>query len=134
MTSTSERFPVLFAVFAFLLGAGCGLLHVMVESMDQPDPLFSALAVTATTMLLGVLRPARPWRWVLWVGTPVPIALVVASLLIPATHFTRASIAGSVLIVLPGIAGAYGGSIMRRKISELFFEEEKPEAGTTSHG
>lgn len=122
--ATPERFPLLFALFALSLGFACGALHVLVESLEVPDPLLSALAVTAAAMLLGVLRPARPWRWVLLVGAPVPLALLAASLLTPAEHFTRASIAGSILIVLPGVAGAFGGSILRRKVSELFSEDQ----------
>jgi hypothetical protein len=122
--SKSERFPLLFALFALLLGCGCGALHVLVETMDEPDPLLSALAVTVVTMMLGVMRPARPWRWVLAVGVPVPLAILIASVVIPTAHFTRASIAGSVLVSLPGCAGAFGGSLLRRKISEIFFEDE----------
>jgi hypothetical protein len=122
--SKPERFPLLFMLFALLLGAGCGALHVLVESMEQPDPVFSALAVTAVTMMLGVLRPARPWRWVLAVGIPVPLAILIASFVIPTAHFTRASIAGSVLVSLPGCAGAFGGSLLRRKVSEIFFEDK----------
>jgi len=125
-SSTPERFPVLFALFALLLGVGCGALHVLVAWLDQPDPLLSALAVTVATMMLGTLRPARPWRWVLLVGAPVPLTILLAGLAIPAAHFTRATIAGSILIVLPGFAGAYGGSVLRRKITEIFYEN-KPE-------
>ncbi len=121
--SRPERFPLAFALFALLLGAGCGVLHVLVETMEDPDPLLSALAVTVVTMLLGLLRPARPWRWVLFVGLPVPLAILIASFVIPTAHFTRASIAGSFLVSLPGCAGAFGGSILRRKLSEIFFEE-----------
>ena len=55
--STPERFPLLFGLFALLLGIGCGVLHVLVETMEEPDPLLSALAVTVATMLLGLLRP-----------------------------------------------------------------------------
>jgi len=127
MTMTSskpERFPILFGLFALLLGAGCGMLHVLVETMEEPDPLLSALAVTVVTMLLGLLRPARPWRWVLFVGVPVPVAILIASYVIPTAHFTRASIAGSVLVSLPGCAGAFGGSMLRRKVSEIFFEDK----------
>ncbi len=124
--STPERFPVLFALFALLLGVGCGALHVLVAWLDQPDPLLSALAVTVATMMLGTLRPARPWRWVLLVGAPVPLTILLAGIAIPAAHFTRATIAGSILIVLPGFAGAYGGSVLRRKITEIFYEN-KPE-------
>jgi hypothetical protein len=122
--SKPERFPLAFYLFALLLGAGCGLLHVLVETMYQPDPLLSALAVTAATMLLGVLRPARPWRWVLLVGVPVPLAILIARIAIPNAHFTRASIAGSILVSLPGCAGAFGGSLLRRKVSDIFFEDK----------
>jgi hypothetical protein len=123
-SSRPERFPLLFGLFALLLGVGCGMLHVLVETLEEPDPLLSALAVTMATMLLGVLRPARPWRWVLLVGIPVPLAILLAKFTIPAAHFTRASIAGSILVSLPGCAGAFGGSLLRRKLSEIFFEEK----------
>lgn len=129
-SSSPERFPILFAFFALLLGAACGFLHVLVETMEDPDPLLSALAVTAATMLLGLLRPARPWRWVLLVGVPVPLAILIANFVIPTAHFTRASIFGSFLISLPGCAGAFGGSLMRRKMSDLFSKEtpaDKPQ-------
>jgi hypothetical protein len=122
--SKPERFPLAFYLFALLLGVGCGALHVLVETMDEPDPLLSALAVTVATMLLGLLRPARPWRWVLFVGVPVPLAILVASFAIPTAHFTRASIAGSVLVSLPGCAGAFGGSLLRRKVSEIFYPDQ----------
>jgi ABC-type Na+ efflux pump permease subunit len=122
--SRPERFPLLFALFALLLGAGCGLLHVMVETMEEPDPLLSALAVTVCTMLLGLLRPARPWRWVLLVGIPVPLALAIALFVIPTAHFTRASIGGAFLVSLPGCAGAFGGSVLRRKITEILYEDK----------
>jgi hypothetical protein len=120
----SERFPLAFALFALFLGVGCGVLHVLVETMGEPDPLLSALAVTVTTMILGLLRPARPWRWVLLVGIPVPLAVLVAKVVIPTVHFTRAGIAGSILVSLPGCAGAFGGSVLRRKFSQIFLEHK----------
>jgi hypothetical protein len=123
-SSKPERFPLLFGLFALFLGAGCGAIHVAVETMEQPDPLLSALAVTVVTMMLGLLRPARPWRWVLLVGIPVPLAILMASVVIPTAHFTRASIAGSILVSLPGCAGAFGGSLLRRKVSEIFVEDK----------
>ncbi len=121
-SSKPERLPLLFALFALLLGAGCGALHLLAETTDQLDATVSALAVVMATMLLGMLRPARPWRWVLLVGVPVPLAILIATFVIPTAHFTRATIAGSVLVCLPGFAGAYGGSLLRRKIAEIFFE------------
>jgi hypothetical protein len=123
-SSSPERFPLLFALLALLLGVGCGVLLVLLETMEPPDPLLSALAVTVATMMLGVLRPARPWRWVLLVGIPVPLVMLIASLALPDTHFTRSSIAASLLISLPGCAGAFGGSILRRKFVQIFYEDK----------
>jgi len=122
-----ERLPILFALLALLLGIGCGLLHVLVETMEEPDPLLSALAVTFFAMLLGVIRPARPWRWALLIGVPVPLVMWVSTLIIPTLHFTRAAIAGSLLISLPGFAGAFGGSVLRTKIQQIFYEESEDE-------
>jgi len=122
--SPKESYALLVYLFALALGVGCGLLHVAVESLEEPDPLLSALAVTACTMLLGVLRPARAWRWVVLVGAPVPLAIFVAMYLMPTAHFTRASIGGSFLVALPGCAGAFGGSILRRKMQEIFFPDK----------
>jgi len=123
--SKAERFPLLFTLFAILLGVGCGALHVAVETMPEPDPLLSALAVTVVTMLLGLLRPARPWRWVLCVGIPVPLAIFISEYAIPTAHFTRASIAGSVLVSLCGFAGAFGGSLLRRAVTQVFYEDKE---------
>lgn len=125
--SGRERFPLLFALFALFLGCACGALHVFVETMDEPDPLLSALAVTVCTMILGVARPARPWRWVLLVGIPVPMAIALARIVIPTAHFTQASIAGSLLVSLPGCAGAFGGSVLRRKLHDIFYEDRSGE-------
>jgi hypothetical protein len=123
-TSKPERLPLLFMLFAILLGVGCGALHVAVETMESPDPLLSAMAVLCATMMLGVLRPARPWRWVLAIGVPVPLAILVAIFIVPTAHFTRASVAGSILVSLPGCAGAFGGSILRRKLTQIFYEDK----------
>lgn len=122
-----ERYALLFMFFALLLGCACGAMQVWAETLEEPDPLLSALAVTCCTMLLGVLRPQRPWRWVLAVGVPVPLAVGAALLAMPTAHFTRATIAGSFLVSLPGCAGAIGGSIMRRKLHDIFYEDKSGE-------
>jgi len=122
-----ERFPFLFALFALMLGVGCGVLHVLLETMVEPDPLISALAVTMVTMMLGVARPQRPWRWVLLAAVPVPVTMWAAHFIMPTAQFTRAAIAGSLLIALPGCAGAFGGSVLRRKITQIFYEDNEEE-------
>lgn len=100
---------------AIVCGVLSGLLQIFVG-----DPLFTALAVVIFTMTLGWLRPLRPWRWLAGVGLPIPATMLIAQIINPRLHYTRASIAGSILIALPGFAGAYGGHIMRRMYRELY--------------
>jgi hypothetical protein len=69
-------------------------------------------------MLLGVLRPRRPWRWVLVVGVFIPLTEL-AAFLVQTVKPTRAQIYGSFLAFLPGIAGAYGGAIVRNVVDNL---------------
>jgi hypothetical protein len=106
---------VIFYPAAVICGVLSGLLQIYVG-----DPLFTALAVVVFTMTLGWLRPLRPWRWLLGVGLPIPATMLIAQLIQPRLHYTRASIAGSILIALPGFAGSYGGHIMRRMYRELY--------------
>ena len=82
------------------------------------DLLFTALLVLASCMLLGVLRPQKPWRWVVLVGAFVPLADLLAYLLMTQKPY-RAQIYESLLAFLPGIAGAYGGSVLRGVVDTL---------------
>ena len=83
------------------------------------DLLFTALLVLAPCMVLGVLRPSRPWRWVAIVAVFVPVAELLGFLLLAEKPY-RAQIYESLLAFLPGIAGAYGGAMMRRAIGNIF--------------
>ena len=69
-------------------------------------------------ILLGMLRPHWPWRWVLVVGTFIPLTELAAYVILTVKP-TRAQVFGSFLAFLPGIAGAYGGSLMRRVMDNL---------------
>ena len=102
----------------YLLGAGLGLCAGVLD-VKVGDLLFTALAVLASTMLLGLLRPQKPWRWILVVGAFVPVLQLLAYLLLTEKPY-RAQIYESFLGFLTGIAGAYGGSIARRGWNELF--------------
>jgi ABC-type multidrug transport system permease subunit len=104
---------VLLYVLAVLAGIATGYADVAIN-----DLLFTALLVLASCMLLGLLRPRRPWRWVVVVGAFIPLTEL-AAYLISTVKPTRAQIYGSFLASLPGIAGAYGGSVMRRMIDNL---------------
>jgi ABC-type multidrug transport system permease subunit len=96
-----------FYMLAALCGVGTGWADVAVN-----DLLLTALLVVASCILLGLLRPRRPWRWVLSVGVFIPLTELAAYLLLTVKP-TRAQIYGSFLAFLPGIAGAYGGSFFR---------------------
>jgi hypothetical protein len=102
-----------FYLLAALAGVGTGWVDVMVD-----DLLFTALLVLMACMLLGLLRPRWPWRWVVVVGLFVPLAELAAYLILTVKP-TRAQVYGSFLAALPGIAGAYGGSLMRGVIDNL---------------
>ena len=102
-----------FYVLAALCGIGTGWADVAVN-----DLLFTALLVLSSCMLLGMLRPRWPWRWVVAVGVFIPLTEF-AAYLISTIKPTRAQIWGSFLASLPGIAGAYGGSLMRRVLDTL---------------
>lgn len=99
------------------LGALCGIVAGLADVVVD-DLLFTALLVVMGCMLLGILRPRWPWRWVLVVGMFVPLTELAAYLLLTVKP-TRAQIYGSVLAFFPGFAGAYGGAVVRRVVENL---------------
>ena len=98
---------------AALFGIGTGWADVVIN-----DLLFTALLVLSACILLGMLRQRWPWRWVLVVGVCIPLTEVAAYVILTVKP-TRAQVYGSYLAFLPGIAGAYGGSILRRVLDNL---------------
>ena len=97
-----------------MLGLTAGFLNVKFG-----DLLLTALFVMAATMLLGALRPQRPWRWTLLVAVFVPLVQGMAFLLLTEKPY-RTQIYESFLGFLTGVAGAYGGSVARTGLGELF--------------
>jgi hypothetical protein len=109
----SEWSDTPFYLLAALAGAGIGWADVAVN-----DLLFTALLVLMACMLLGLLRPRWPWRWVVVVGIFIPSSELAAYLALTVKP-TRAQVYGSFLAALPGIAGAYGGAVVRGVIDNL---------------
>jgi len=70
-------------------------------------------------MLLGALRPERPWRWILLVGVWVPTLQLLAYLFLSEKPYPT-QIYESFLGFLTGCAGAYGGSVMRKTLGTIF--------------
>jgi hypothetical protein len=109
--SGGDRFYYLLAA---LLGALAGWLDIKVG-----DLLLTAMVVLAANMLLGILRPRKPWRWVVLVGVFVPVVEWLAYFFLSQKP-ERAQIFESFLAFLPGIVGAYGGAIGRGVVDNLF--------------
>ena len=102
-----------FYPLAAVCGIGAGWADVVID-----DLLFTALLVLSSCILLGMLRPRWPWRWVVGVGVFIPLTEL-GAYLIRTVKPSRAQIYGSFLAFLPGIAGAYGGSVIRRVAENL---------------
>jgi hypothetical protein len=101
-------------VLGALLGLAAGWLDVKIG-----DLLLTALFVLCSTLVLGMLRPHKPWRWTLEVAACVPLVQLLAYFFLTQKPY-RAQIYESFLGFLTGIAGAYGGALGRRGLSELF--------------
>jgi TctA family transporter len=102
-----------FYALAAVCGIGAGVADVLVN-----DLLFTALLVLSSCMLLGLLQARWPWRWVVIVGVCIPLTEF-AAYAIQSVRPMHAQIYGAFLAFLPGIAGAYGGAIMRRVFDNL---------------
>ncbi|HXW93727.1 MAG TPA: hypothetical protein VEK33_24465 [Terriglobales bacterium] len=100
-----------------VLGAVLGICAGVLE-VTMGDLLLTALFVLVSTLLLGALRPERPWRWIVAVGVFVPLVQLLAYLFLGQKPYA-AQVYESCLGFLTGIAGAYGGSVVRRGMEEL---------------
>lgn len=99
---------------AALAGALAGWVDIKVG-----DLLLTAILVLAANTLLGILSPRKPWRWVLIIGLFVPLMEWLAYYFL-SQRPGRAQVYESFLAFVPGIAGAYGGSLGRSVIDNLF--------------
>jgi hypothetical protein len=104
----------IYYVLAALSGALAGWVDIKVG-----DLLLTAMVVLAANMLLGFLSPGRPWRWVIIVGVFVPVVEWLAYFFLTQKP-ERAQVYESFLAFLPGIAGAFGGSVGRGVVDNLF--------------
>src|ERR1035437_8901330 len=104
--------------FYYLLAAMLGTLAGGLD-IKVGDLLLTAMVVLAANMLLGILSPRKPWRWVLLVGIFVPLVEGLAYFFLTQKP-QRAQIYESFLAFVPGIAGAFGGAVGRNVIDNLF--------------
>jgi len=97
-------------LLAPLLGVVAGYVQIKFG-----DLLLTALIVMAFTMLLGILRPQRPWRWMVLVAASVLLLQGTAYFFL--SESSREQIFESMLGFLTGTVGAYAGSLFRRALS-----------------
>ena len=105
---------ILIYFLAALLGLCSGILEVTVG-----DLLATALFVLISTLVLGFIRPRRPWRWIVVVGIFVPLVRLAVYLVLSQKPY-RAQIWESGLGFVTGTAGAYCGALARKGVDELF--------------
>ncbi len=108
-------------VLAYALAVCFGLLAGWVD-IKVGDLLFTAMIVLGGCIVVGFIRPQRPWRWVLTVGIFVPLMDWLAYFLVTEKP-SRAQIYESFLAFMPGIAGAYGAALGRGVVNNLFPKE-----------
>jgi len=108
---------IFYYLLAVISGAAAGWLDIKVG-----DLLLTAMVVLAANMLLGFLSPRRPWRWVVLVGVFVPVVEWLAYFFLSEKP-ERAQVYESFLAFIPGIAGAFGGSIGRGVVNNLFADK-----------
>ena len=113
--STRER------LMSYILATLFGLLTGWVNQVVD-DALLTALCVMGFTMLLGIWKPERPWRWGLLVWVGVPLVLGYYQFVVKWPH-DRGQVYGAFLQLLAANAGSYGGHFMRRMIEGVFGKE-----------
>jgi hypothetical protein len=101
-------------ILGVVLALASGWLQIKVH-----DLLFTALLVVASAMVLGAIRPRSSWRWAILFPVLVPLTQLVARVVI-VEKSTRAEVYESLLLFLPGIAGAYGGSVLRQTLQRVW--------------
>ena len=114
--------PPTTSLFVYILALVLGLFSGWVNQTVD-DALLTALCVLAFTMLLGVWKKDRPWRWVLLVWVGVPAVLAYYQFVVRWPH-DRGQVYGAFLQILAASAGGFGGHFMRQMIDDVFLKGE----------
>ncbi len=87
------------------------------------DALLTSLCVLCFTMLLGVWKKGRPWRWLLLVWGGIPLMLAYYQYIVHWPH-DRSQWWAAFLQILAASAGANGGHYMRDMIDHVFLKQD----------
>src|SRR6185437_13649025 len=99
---------------ALALGAISGFAEVALG-----DLMLTGFLALFFCMLMGALRPARPWRWVLVVCGCIPLSRLFAANVLH-IYTERAQIYEAFASFITDNAGAYVGSLGRRRVDDLW--------------
>ena len=99
---------------ALLLGAVSGFAEVALG-----DLMMTGFLALFFCMLMGALRPGKPWRWVLVVCGCIPLSRLFAADVLH-VYTERAQIYEAFASFITGNAGAYVGSLGRRRAEDLW--------------
>ncbi|HEY1800740.1 MAG TPA: hypothetical protein VGG46_07375 [Terriglobales bacterium] len=105
-------------VLGTILGLGAGAIDVWLG-----DLLVTAVFVMLSTMLLGLLRPERAWRWTVLVAVCVPLVQILAHSFLK-EHISLSHVQLSFSGFLTGTVGAYAGAFARMGIDLLVLPEK----------
>jgi hypothetical protein len=108
--------------FLYIIALAFGLFSGWVNQ-KVGDALLTSLCVLSFSMLMGVWRKQRPWRWMLLVWIGVPLVLAYYQFVVRWPH-TRGQVFAAFLQILAASAGAHGGHFMRQMIDHVFLKQD----------
>jgi Na+/melibiose symporter-like transporter len=118
-SNSAARTGILVYFIAIALGLFSGWVNQVAD-----DALLTSLCVLAFSMLMGVWKKDRPWRWVMLVWIGVPIVLAYYQFVVRWPH-DRSQVYGAFLQILAASAGGFGGHFMREMIEHVFLKNEE---------
>jgi hypothetical protein len=118
-SNSAARTGILVSLIAVALGLFSGWVNQVAD-----DALLTSLCVLAFSMLMGVWKKDRPWRWVVMVWIGVPIVLAYYQFVVRWPH-DRSQVYAAFLQILAASAGGFGGHFMREMIEHVFLKNEE---------
>jgi hypothetical protein len=102
----------------YLLAVAMGAFNGFVE-VAVGDLLLTSFVALFFCMILGLLRPRRPWRWTVIVCSCIPLARLFAADVLH-MYTVRAQIYEAFAAFITGNAGSYVGSLGRHRVDDLW--------------
>ena len=105
-------------VLALALASIAG--HVNLHNDEVQPPLF---VILVSSFLLGAARPQLAWLWGIIFGSAVPVSYYISHLIdyVP-PYPAEPGVEFTFLIILPALAAAYFGALIRKAAAQAFNE------------